>query len=355
MNYRRLGKTNLNISIIAYGGLPLFFETTDRAIQSIHAALDEGVNYFDLDEAGNQFIPEKVYLDGGSKIGTVLKERRKDCYLGVKSMRQTYDEVREDVKLALQRIVKGTAREVVDIFQLAFLDTPQKMEVVLSKDGGLRALEEAREEGVIDYILGAAHNPRSMLQIINSERFDAIMFPFNIIEDEYTRKVLPLARQKDIGTIVMKPVGGGQLGSVAEYSLRWILTHDVTSAIPGMRNEQEVKKNTRIAHELQPLSAEEYEALKQAGERIGKEYCHRCGYCLPCTQGILILGVMDFLKSSLLPIEKKRAAYNNIIRRKVSSPASSCIKCGECVARCPFKLPIPELMEQAAAMLEKEK
>jgi hypothetical protein len=355
MNYRRLGKTNLNISIVACGGLPLFFETTDRAIQSIHAALDEGMNYFDLDEAGNQFIPEKVYLDGGSKIGAVLKERRSDCYLGVKSMRQTYDEVREDVELALKRIVKGTKREVIDIFQLAFLDTPQKMEMILSRDGGLRALEEAREEGMIDFILGAAHNPRSMLQVITSERFDAIMFPFNIIEDEYTRRVLPLARQKDIGTLVMKPVGGGQLGGVAEYSLRWILAHDVTSAIPGMRNEQEVRKNAGIGHDLRPLSAEEQAELHKAGEVIGKEYCHRCGYCLPCTQGILILGVMDFLKSKLLPIEKKRAAYNNIIGRKVSSPASSCIRCGECVARCPFKLPIPDLMEQAAAMLEKGK
>ena len=120
MQYRRLGKTNLTISIIAYGGLPLFFEPPDRAIRTIHAALDEGINYFDLDEAGNQFIPEKVYLDGGSKIGEVLKERREDCYLGVKSMRQTYDEVRQDVELALKRIVKGTAREVSIFFSSLF-------------------------------------------------------------------------------------------------------------------------------------------------------------------------------------------------------------------------------------------
>ena len=57
-------------------GAAPFFEPPDRAIQTIHAALDQGVNYFDLDEAGNQFIPEKVYLDGGSKIGEVLRERR---------------------------------------------------------------------------------------------------------------------------------------------------------------------------------------------------------------------------------------------------------------------------------------
>ena len=108
MEYRRLGRTNLNISIVGFGGLPLFFEPPDKAIQAIHTALDEGINYFDLDEAGNQFSPEKVYLDGGKKIGEVLKERRDDCYLGVKSMRQTYEELKEDVDLALERIVKGT-------------------------------------------------------------------------------------------------------------------------------------------------------------------------------------------------------------------------------------------------------
>ena len=144
MEYRRLGRTNLEVSIVGFGGLPLFFEPPETAIPLIHAALDGGINYFDLDEAGNQFYSEKVYRDGGCKIGEVLKERREDCYLGVKSMRQTYEELKEDVDRALERIVKGTTREEIDIFQLAFLDTPQKMEVILSERGGLRALEEAR-------------------------------------------------------------------------------------------------------------------------------------------------------------------------------------------------------------------
>ena len=354
MEYRRLGRTDLKVSIVGLGGLPLFFEPPEKAIPAIHAALDQGVNYFDLDEAGNQFYPEKVYRDGGSKIGEVLKERRENCYLGVKSMRQTYEELKEDIDLALERLVKGTTREVIDIFQLAFLDTPQKMEVILSEDGGLRALEEAKKEGKINVILGAAHNPRTMIQIINSERFDVVEFPFNIIENEYTRKVIPLAKEKDIGTVVMKPIGGGQLSSVAEYSLRWILGHEVACVIPGMRNEEEIRKNVGIGNTLKPLETGEYEELKKVGEQIGKEYCHRCGYCLPCTQGIFILGVMDFLKAPLLSREKKRMAYKDIIARKMSAPASGCIECGECVARCPFDLPIPDLMSQAAQFLEED-
>ena len=245
-------------------------------------------------------------------------------------------------------------REVIDIFQLAFLDTPQKMEVVLSHKGGLRALEEAREEGKIDHILGAAHNPRTMIQIITSGKFDIVEFPFNIIENEYTRKVIPLAKQHDIGTVVMKPLGGGQLGSVADYSLRWILGHDITCAIPGMRSEEEVRKNAAPGKTLTPLDNKEYEELKKVGEQIGKEYCHRCGYCLSCTQSIFLLGVMEFLKSSLLSREKKRMAYKDMVARKMSSPASSCIECGECAARCPFDLPIPQLMSQAVQFLEED-
>ena len=105
MEYRRLGRTNLEVSIIGIGGLYLFFQPPEVAIEAINLALDEGINYFDLDEDRNQFYPDKVYLDGGSKIGQVLKQRRNDCYLGVKSMRQTYDELKEDVDLALERIL----------------------------------------------------------------------------------------------------------------------------------------------------------------------------------------------------------------------------------------------------------
>ena len=101
---------------------------------------------------------------------------------------------------------------------------------------------------------------------------------------------------------------------------------------------------------LNPWRLQNTQELEKVGERIGKEYCHRCGYCLPCTQGIFILGVMDFLKAPLLSKEKKRLAYKDIIARKMSAPASSCIECGECVARCPFDLPIPDLMSQAVAV-----
>ncbi len=352
MEYRRLGRTNLNVSVVSLGGVPLFFQPAEVAIKTINFALDEGVNYFDLDEAGNQFIREKVYLDGGSKIGQVLKQRRNDCYLGVKSMRQTYDELKEDVDLALERILKGTSREAIDIFQLAFLDSPEKMEIVLSEQGGLRALEEAREEGKIDFILGAAHNPKTLIQAMRTDRFDVVEFPFNIIENEYQAELLPLAKEKDIGTMIMKPLGGGQLASLYDLSLRWIMNHEIDCVIPGMKGVEEVKKNLQAGRQPEKLSEKELEQLKKLGSEIGKEYCHRCGYCLPCSQGIMILGVIDIIKGTLLNMEMKKKTYHEVLKERFKSDPNKCVQCGECVEKCPFNLPIPRLMRKAVEMVE---
>lgn len=352
MEYRRLGRTDLRVSAIGFGGVPLFTQPVETAIEVINFALDQGINYYDLDETKNQFIPGKVYRDGGQKIGQVLKQRRNDCYLGVKSMRQTYEEVKEDVDLALERILKGTSREVIDIFHLAFLDSREKMEVILSRQGGLRALEEAREEGKIDFILGAAHSPGTLIQAIETDRFDVVEFPFNIIEDEYCAEMIPLARQKDIGTIVMKPVGGGQLSSIYDLSLRWVLSHEIDCAIPGMKSIDEVKKNVKIGLKLENLSSQELERLRESGRKIGKEYCHRCGYCMPCPQGIMILGVLDLVKGTMLSFEKKKKAYDAVVKGIFKSDPGNCVECEQCVEKCPFKLPIPSLMHRAVEMFE---
>ncbi len=353
MKYRRLGKTNLNISVVSYGGLPLFFEPQDVAIEAINHALDEGINYFDLDEARNQFITDKVYLDAGTKIGQVLKHRRDDCYLGVKSMRQTYDELKRDIDLALERIVKGTSREVIDVFHLAFLDNQEKLDIVLSKTGGLKALEQAKEEGKINFILAAGHNPKTLTKALSTDRFDVVEFPFNIIEDEYKKELLPIAKQRDIGTIVMKPLGGGQLADLYDLSLRWILGHEaIDCVIPGMRNVKELKENLKFANRVEPLLQNELKQLEKAAQKIGKEYCHRCGYCMPCTNGIMILGIIDLVKGTLTDKEGKKKAYHEVLKGKFNSDPGNCTECEECVEKCPFNLPIPSLMRKAVELFE---
>jgi len=122
--------------------------------------------------------------------------------------------------------------------------------------------------------------------------------------------------------------------------------------IPGMKTPEEVKKNVTIGHHPVKLSPEEQAVLTKLGAEVGKEYCHRCGYCLPCPQGIMILGVIDLVRAPMLSLEMKKKSYHQVIKGRLKSDPNNCLQCEECVEKCPFKLPIPALMKRAVEMFE---
>ncbi len=351
MEYRRLGGTSLKLSVISFGGLPLFFRTQEEAINLINAAIDEGVNYIDCDEGGNQFVPKVVYQDTKDKLGRVLKTRRDEVKVGIKSMFAKADEINRDIDKALTYLFRGTSREVIDIFHLAHVDVDEKLDLLLSPGGGLAAAEAAKEEGKIDCILVASHNPKVLMRALKTGRFDVAEFPFTIIEQEYLEQVIPYCRENDIGTIVMKPIGGGQLGQCATLSIRWIMQHSIDVIIPGMKSMDELKQNLQIGHKYSSLSGEDLKELEEVSRPVGKEYCHRCGYCLPCPQGIHILSQIDLFRTNLFGLEKKREIYHQI-KERGGKTASECVACGECIEKCPFKLQIPEIMERIGEVME---
>ena len=141
MKYNRLGKTHLELSQISFGGLPLFYRTQQEATALINAALDRGINYVDCDEAGSQFVAGKVYEDTKNKLGKVLKARRNQVHVGIKSMFASKDDIARDIDRALDFVFKGTGREVIDLFHLAHVDTDEKLDLLLSPEGGLTAAE----------------------------------------------------------------------------------------------------------------------------------------------------------------------------------------------------------------------
>lgn len=350
MKYKRLGRSNLRISEIAFGGLPLFYLEREAAVGLLNAAIDMGINYIDCDEAGSQFVPAKVYEDTRDKLGLVLKTRRCEVFVGIKCMFAKKDEVAGAIDRALDYIFKGTGREVIDLFHLAHVDTDEKLSLLLSPQGGLAAVQEAQRAGKINFVLVASHNPAVLLRALQTGCFDVAEFPFTIIENEYSKKVIPYCREHDIGTVIMKPIGGGQLASVADLSLRWIMQHPVDIVIPGMRTMEELRGNVHAVVNGGPLAEGELRQLEQAGLAIGSEYCHRCGYCLPCPQNIHIVGQIDIYRSRLIDLARKKEVYR-IAKEQGAGVAADCVACGACVEKCPFKLAVPELMKKIAAAL----
>ena len=351
MMKRRLGKTDLMVSIIGFGAikLPLIDKDTSSAI--LNRALDLGINFVDT---------ARGYGDSEEKIGLAISDRRNEFYISTKSTARTYEEMKRDIEISL----KNLKTDYIDLYLCHNLRYPEDYDRVMGPDGALRALKEAKEEGVIGHIGFSCHRfHETMERGIKSGEFEVIMVSYNILNDELVEEsILPLAKEMDVGVIAMKPLAGGFLASPppeltekikipinVETALRFILSNDaVTTAIPGMMRIEEVEENACIGENFTEMSKDEMKALREAIESLIRGFCRGCGYCQPCPQGIripIILRQLAYYKYYGLK-EWARGRY-----KMVEVKADSCIECRQCVEKCPYGLNVPEMLKEAHTLL----
>ena len=334
LDKRRLGRTQLVVSAVSFGALPIQRCTLTESEPVLQAALQAGINFIDT---------ARAYTDSEEKIGTYLSQDRGKYYLASKSMERSYEGMKQDIELSL----KNMQTDYIDLYQIHNIKRREDLEAVLQEGGALQALQEKQQEGKIGFIGVTGHNFDLLTEAIATNHFDTVQAPFNIVEQEAEKKLFPLAREKDLGMIVMKPVGGGQIEQV-ELSLRFILEHEGLVAIPGMDKVEHIAANTKAAQPIRALTEAERAALVQEAEVVGKVFCRRCGYCTPCTVGIDIPQLFIFrLQYNRYGLTKAiPARYNNMAKK-----ASDCIKCGVCEKRCPYDLPIIEWLDEMAQKL----
>jgi predicted aldo/keto reductase-like oxidoreductase len=143
----------------------------------------------------------------------------------------------------------------------------------------------------------------------------------------------------------MKPLAGGAIED-APLAMRFIVSNpDVTVVIPGMYCEAEVRQNVAAATDTSPLTADERARAADIATQLGEHFCRRCNYCAPCTVGISIPSV--FLFEGYL----SRYGLENWARERyatLSAKASACVGCGACEDRCPYHLPIRQMLHDCA-------
>ncbi|MBR3705061.1 MAG: 4Fe-4S dicluster domain-containing protein, partial [Oscillospiraceae bacterium] len=174
---------------------------------------------------------------------------------------------------------------------------------------------------------------------------ETFMFPYNIVEnqgDELMRRL----KEKNIAFIDMKPMAGGAIED-GRLALRYICTNDAVSVvIPGMYSVEEVKQNAQAVSDISPLTAEELAAIDKVRGELGTNFCRRCNYCAPCTAGINISGAFLFhgYLSRYGLEDWAKGRYEGL-----SVKAGACVECGECESRCPYHLPIRQMLKKVAA------
>ena len=332
MKYVKLGRTGLEAAVISFGGIPI--QRSDCAnTRAVVDKLEEyGINY--IDTARGYTVSEEY-------LGAALEGRRDSFILATKSMARDYAGMSQDVEISLSNL----RTNYIDLYQLHNL--PEKdFELAFGGGGAYRALSEAKAAGKIGHIGVTAHSLDALKRLVEEygDRIETVMFPYNIVELQ-GRDVLALARQKGIGTIAMKPLAGGNLED-GRLALRFIAASEVCDiSIPGMGSPEEVERNAAVAEELSPLTKEELEQCAAVRRDLGSHFCRRCGYCAPCPNGIDIPS--NFLMANYL----RRYGLADWARARYAAMpyhAGSCVQCGACETRCPYELPIRDMLVQVA-------
>lgn len=329
MEKRILGKTGLEIVCVGFGGIPIQRVDQKKVIEIVDALEHEGVNFIDT---------ARGYTVSEGFLGNALKGRRDKFILATKSMAKDYESMKAEVETSL----KDLQTDYIDLYQLHLVKNMADYEVVMGENGAYRALVEAKEAGKIGHIGITAHSADFMMEIIDDMPFETLQFPYNLVEYQAT-ELFKRAKARNIGVICMKPIAGGAIKNGA-LSIKYILQNDCVSAvIPGMEKPEEVLKNISVATGDYTFTAEEQKEADEIIEELHGNFCRRCGYCLPCEAGINIPSM--FIAEGYYT-RYKMVGYAETYYSKQPVKAGACIKCGTCLSRCPYNLPIIDKMEK---------
>jgi predicted aldo/keto reductase-like oxidoreductase len=350
---RRLGKTDLEISVFGFGCIKFPHISAEQAASALDRAIDLGVNF--IDTARN-------YGDSEAKIGPVLKRRREEVYIATKSSQRTADGMMQQLETSLQNL----RTDYLDLYQAHWVCDDTVLDQVLAPGGALDALQKAKQQGKTrHYGITMHRHQKAMRRAIEADVFETIMLAYNPLDEEGVGpELIPLAAEHDMGIIIMKPLSGGALVSppdtprvdgldpVVAGTLRAIAGHpQIATVIPGMVSIDEVEQNYRAITTADAFDEAARRTLFDAIASMKKELrygqlCLGCGYCLPCTQEIEIPRVFRALY-----IHRQYPGDQQFMGRELyeslGMPADACSGCEECVKSCPAGIDIPERMKEA--------
>ena len=329
MEYRVLGKTGLKISRMGFGGIPIQKSNPEQTRELLQYLMEQGVNY--IDTARGYTVSEEY-------IGYGLEGIRDKFVLATKSMARTKEAMEKDIAISLNNL----RTDYIDLYQV-HNPSAKDLDTVMAPGGALEALQEAKKAGKIGHIGITLHSADLFTKVLEMDWLETIMFPYNLVETQGQEQIAKCA-EKNIGFICMKPLAGGALEDV-KTALRFIMQNPAVSVvIPGMGDVKEAEQNLEYIADTSPLTDEELAAIENIRRTLGNTFCRRCGYCMPCTAGINIPGAFLFtgyynrydLKNWAV------ARYESLAHK-----ASDCVECGVCESRCPYQLPIREMLKNA--------
>jgi predicted aldo/keto reductase-like oxidoreductase len=324
-----LGKTGIEAVRFGFGGIPIQRVSEKQAVEVVKYALKKGMDFVDT---------SRMYTTSENRIGRALKEINKKVTLATKSFSRSSDGIQKDIETSLKEL----QTDYIDLYQCHAVGNEEEYRQVTSSNGALQGLQKAREQGIIGHIGITSHSLDLLERVVEDGLFETIMVCYSFLEPAAGQKLIPKAREKQVGILAMKPLSGGVIHA-KEAAFKWVFSCPDILVLAGVEEKSYIDQNWEIFLNDWVLTDEDEKKIGEIRKEFDRKFCRRCDYCLPCTVEIPIqfaLGVRSMVKR-MGPGILKQPMFQ-VIREK----AVNCTECGDCMERCPYGLPIPDMIKE---------
>jgi predicted aldo/keto reductase-like oxidoreductase len=379
--YRRVPKNGDELSILGFGCMRLpvkedYSIDEERATRQLRYTIDHGVNYVDTAWPYHNELSEPF-------VGRALADGYREKVKLATKLPSWLVNNQEDMDRLLNAQLEKLNTDHIDYYLVHALvgdlwDSVEKL-------GVTNFLDKAKADGRIINAGFSFHGAgEDFKRIVDAYDWDFCQIQYNFLDEKYQAGTVGMeyAASKGLGVIIMEPLRGGNLTrkvppavkeiwdeaptkrTAAEWALRWVWDHpEVTVVLSGMNQEAHIEENLKVADEAYPDSLTEAELLlvekvEQKYRELMKVGCTGCRYCMPCPNGVnipLCFETYNNLYMSGNPNEEKflyAARLGAVLSVGEPEFASRCIKCGECLDKCPQHIEIPTVLESVVEELE---
>ena len=349
MNYRKLGRTDFNVSEIAVGTEYLHGQSTDTVCDCVKMAVENGSNYFDVLFS----FPE--YRDN---IGKAIKPYRNNIYLaghvGCSEKDGLYRKTRDmkECVSGYEDLLCRLSTDRIDVLFLQYVDDLKDWEKILN-DGLYDYALRQKKEGNARYIGLSSHSFHVASKIVASGLIDVLMYPrhllLSLVDDS---PLYALCSEQNVGIVAMKPFAGGKLFTGTENirnlsakCISYVLSDSrVSCAVPGVANADEMK--LILDYYGIEIDDNDYREIINELHSSNVGECVYCNHCQPCPEEINIGRMMNVLDKAIVG----RAEEVRDIYESYEKNALDCTGCGECTTRCPYSVNVADKMQDLCAI-----
>jgi uncharacterized protein len=343
MEYRRLGRTEQQVSLLGIGGGYVMLLDLEAGTEVYQRAYELGVNYFD-----------GRYGYSSTMQRPVIAQNRSHFVVATKTASNTRE-------AALRRIDEDCEELGTDYLDIFYLRTYNRemLEAHFAQGGAIEGLLEAREQGRIRAVGLAGHSDLSALAAgVETGLIDVVEFPLNIVRRDAFDVLIPACQNHDAGMVIMKPMNVGLVPP--EAALPWLANQPIHVMAPGISTLAQLEVDAAILQrDPMELSDDEEAEVAYWRRKASTATCHICDQVCQavCEQHMQIdyiiyhnifqnelrrLGVEGFLAYPFAPWVKEHAEE---IFTNGLAELQGCTQCGKCEEVCPHQLPVMNLLE----------